>query len=191
MASASARIRFMCLSFPLWAADILAEVAAKLQIKFHVESACDRVGAIGCDFLEANLAIHRDRIFHPRFDGVEADALIADLASLGDDLVCESAAQSFAAKLRTQVEALHLADLRFERVQGDAARELVFVGGEQKPAFGRSVGPGETGQFFVEVLKAEAEAEGLRVLEEQFPGLRDLNGGFGLSKVKTFNHRGH
>src|ERR1700687_2581288 len=181
----------MFLSFPLWAADILAEVAAKLQIKFHVESAGDGVGAIGCDFLEANLAIHRDRIFHPRFDGVEADALIADPAGLCDDLVCESAAQSFAAKLRTQVEALHLADLRFERVQSDASGELVFAGCEQKPALGRSVVTGETGQFFVEVLKAKAEAEGLRVLQEEFPGLRDLDGGFGLSKIKTLNHRGH
>src|ERR1700686_4624846 len=191
MASAIARIRFMFLSFPLWAADIFAEVAAKLQIKFHVESAGDWVGAIGCDFLEANLAIHRDRVFHPRFDGVEADVLIADLAGLSDDLVCESAAQSFATKLRTQIEALHLANLRFERVQGDAACELVFVGGEQKPTFGRSVVSGETGQFFVEVLKAKAEAEGLRVLEEEFAGLDDLCCGLDLLNGKTFNHRGH
>jgi hypothetical protein len=76
-------------------------------------------------------------------------------------------------------------------VQGNAARELVFVVCQQKAALGRSIVAGETGEFFVEVLKAEAEAEGLRVLEEKIAGLRDLNGGFGLRKVKTFNHRGH
>jgi hypothetical protein len=74
------------------AADILAEVAAKLQMKFHVQSACDGIGAIRCDFLEADFVVHRNRIFHHRFHGVEAHALIADLATLCDDLVRECAA---------------------------------------------------------------------------------------------------
>src|ERR1700741_4975423 len=107
--------------------DILAEVAPELQLQFHVKSAGDRVAAIRRDFLEANFAIHRNRVFHPRFDGVEADALIADLAGLSDDLVREGAAQSFASKLRPEGEPLNLADLRLERVRGDAARELAFV----------------------------------------------------------------
>ncbi len=46
--------------------------------------------------------------------------------------------------------------------------------GQQKAAFWRGVVAGEAGEFFVEVLKAEAEAEGLRVFEEEFAGLGDL-----------------
>jgi hypothetical protein len=37
-------------------------------------------------------------------------------------------------------------------------------------------------------LKAEAEAEGLRVFEEEFAGLGDMGWGFGLGKRKTLNH---
>jgi hypothetical protein len=74
------------------AADILAEVAAKLQMEFHVHCACDGIRAVRCDFLEADFVVHRNCIFHHRFHGVEAHALVADLATLCDDLVGECAA---------------------------------------------------------------------------------------------------
>ena len=144
----------------------------------------------GGDLLETDSAVHRDRIFHDGFDGVEAHALVADLAGFGDDAVGQESAQSLAAELRAQIEALHLADLRFELVQSDAARELAFVFGEQQAAFGWSIVAGEFGEFLVEVLEAEAEAEGLRVFEEEFAGLGDLGRGFRLRERQTFHHRG-
>ena len=104
----------------------------------------------------------------------------------------ERAAQSFAAKLRAQVEALHFADAGLKFVQGDAACELPFVRCQQKAAFGRSVVAGKAGEFLVEVLKAEAEAEGLRVFEEEFAGLGDLGRRFGLRRTSNaLYHRGH
>ena len=57
-----------------------------------------------------------------------------------------------------------------ELVERNAARELIFVFGEQQAAFRGSVVAGEVGKFLVEVLKAEAETERLRILKEQFAG---------------------
>ncbi len=82
--------------------------------------------------LETDFVVHRDRIFHHGFHGVEAHALVADLASLSDDLVRECAAQSFAAKLRAQIKALHFADARLKFVQGDAASKLPFVAASRR-----------------------------------------------------------
>jgi hypothetical protein len=74
------------------AADIPGEAAAKLQMKFHVQCACDWIRAVRGDLLETDFVVHRNRIFHHRFHGVEAHALVADLATLCDDLLRECAA---------------------------------------------------------------------------------------------------
>ena len=51
-------------------------------------------------------------------------------------------------------------------MQGDAAGELGVEFRQQKAAGGRSVVTGKLGEFLVEILEAEAKAEGLRVLRE-------------------------
>ena len=93
---ASARIRirtlFLSLFFNYRAADIAAQAGAKLQMKFHVQCACDWIRAVSGDLLETDFVVHRNRIFHHRFHGVEAHALVANLATLCDDLVRERAA---------------------------------------------------------------------------------------------------
>jgi hypothetical protein len=58
--------------------------------------------------------------------------------------------------------------------RGYAAGELAFVFGQQQAAFRRGVIAGKAGEFFVEVLKAQAETEGLGVFEEELASLRDL-----------------
>jgi hypothetical protein len=76
----------------------------------------------------------------------------------------------------------------------DGARRsprVAFVFGQQQATGGRSVVAGQIGEFLIEVLEAQAEAEGLGVFEEEFAGLGDLLRRFGLSKRKTFHHRGH
>ena len=147
--------------------------------------------AVRGDFAEAEFAVHRDRVFHDWFDGIEPHALVSDLAGFGDDAIRQSSAQAFAAKLRAQVEALHFTDTRIQFVEGDAARELAVVVGKEKAAIGRGVVSGEICKLFVEALKAEAESQGLRVFQEEFAGLGDLGRRLRLNKSKTLYHRGH
>jgi hypothetical protein len=72
-------------------ADILAEERLKLQDQFHVERTGNGILAVGSDFSEAEPAVHRHRVFHHWLDGVESHALVADLAGLGNDAVCNRA----------------------------------------------------------------------------------------------------
>jgi hypothetical protein len=67
--------------------DILAEVEGQLQLQLHVEGSGDGIGAVRSDLAEAESAVHLDRVFHYWFHGVEAHALVADLARLADDAV--------------------------------------------------------------------------------------------------------
>src|SRR5271169_2504098 len=114
-----------------------------LQRQFQVQRAGIRVWTIRRDLLEPKLAIHGHRIFHHRPDGVKADRRVLSPARLGDDALGQGAAQSLAAKLRTQVETLHFADAGAERVQGNAARELAVEFGQQQAATGWSVVAGK------------------------------------------------
>jgi len=59
-------------------------------------------------------------------------------------------------------------------MESNASGQLGFILCQQKAAVGRGVVAGEAIEFLVEVLKAEAEAEGLRVFEEEFAGFGDL-----------------
>ena len=79
----------------------------------------------------------------------------------------------------------------FKFVQGDAAGQFAFEFRQQKTAVGRGVVAGQSREFLIEVLEAEAEAERLRVFEEKFTSLCDLVRGCRLRNCKTFNHRGH
>jgi hypothetical protein len=47
-----------------------------------------------------------------------------------------------------------------------AGCELALVFREQQATLGRSIVARESSEFFIEVLEAEAEAEGLRVLQK-------------------------
>jgi hypothetical protein len=51
-------------------------------------------------------------------------------------------------------------------MERNAAGELAFIFHQQQAALRRSVVTRKSGKFLVEVLKAEAEAQGLRVLQE-------------------------
>src|SRR5580700_7991828 len=84
-------------------------MARLLQRKLHVQRSRHRIFAIGRDFLEPQLAIHRHCIFHHGSDGIETHALIADRAGVSYQALHDGSSDSLAAKLRTEVEALHLA----------------------------------------------------------------------------------
>jgi hypothetical protein len=51
-------------------------------------------------------------------------------------------------------------------VEGDAGGELAVAFGKQQATLRRGVVSGEFSEFFIEVLEAEAEAEGLGVLQK-------------------------
>lgn len=130
--------------------------------------------------MEAEAAIHGDRVFHHRFDCIEAHTFVADRAGFGDQAVGHGAAEPLAAKLRTDVEPLHLADFGMQFMQSAAAGELDFIFHQQQTASGRRIVSGEGGEFGVEILKAEAEAQRFCVFEEEHAGLRDLGRRGGL-----------
>ena len=68
---------------------------------------------------------------------------------------------------------------------------FAFICRKQQAACWRGVVAGQAGEFLIEVLEAEAEAEGLRVFQKQLAGLGDLRGRLCMSDLKTFHHRGH
>jgi hypothetical protein len=72
-------------------------------------------------------------------------------------------------------------------VKRDTTRQLAFVLRQQQPPFRMSVVTGQAGDFLVEILKTQAEAEGLRVFEEEFASQSDLGGRFGLRERKIFH----
>src|SRR5215472_11687772 len=164
---------------------ILSEPEAGLQVQFHVAGAGDGIGAVGFDLAETDLAVQGDRVFHDRFYGIEAHAPVTDVASLRDDAIGKHAAESLAAELRTEVQALHLAGVGRQSVERDASGKLALVFGEQKPAVGRGVVAGQVPKLCIEVLEAKTKAQRLRVFEKQFAGLRDLGGSFGLRERKA------
>src|ERR1700691_4253086 len=79
------------------------------QCKLHVERPRHRILAVRCDLFEPQLAIHGDRIFHHWLDRVEPHPPIPDRARLDSQTFRYRSSNSFAPKLRTQIEALHAA----------------------------------------------------------------------------------
>jgi hypothetical protein len=65
-------------------------------------------------------------------------------------------------------------------VQRDASGELAIIGRQQQAPCGRRVISGESGEFLIEALEAQAEAKRLGVFEKEFAHLRDVGGRFRL-----------
>ncbi len=97
-----------------------------------------------------------------------------DAAGFGNHRFRQNASQAPAAKLRAEIEPLHFADSRLQSMQRHATCQLAPIRREQQPAVGRSVISGEAGEFLVETLKAQTEAERLCVLQKEFAGLFNL-----------------
>ena len=68
-------------------------------------------------------------------------------------------------------------------MQRNTTRQLTPVLGNQQPAIGRSIVSGKAGEFLLEALKAQAEAERFSVLEKKLTRLRDLGRRFCLPAV--------
>ena len=95
-------------------------------------------------------------------------------AGLRDHGFRQRASHASAAKLRTKIKPLHLADFRVQFVQRDTTSQLAAILRQQQPAGRRGVIPGKPGKFLIETLKAQTEAERLRVLEKKLTGLINL-----------------
>lgn len=160
---------------------------ADLEIEFHVECAGDGIVAVGRNFFEAQAAIHGDCIFHYRLDGVEAHVPVAHLACDGDEMLGDGAPQSFAAKGGAQVEALHFANARRQLVERNATGRRGIAFDQQQTTVGRSIVAGQACQFLVKVLKAQGEAEGRGILEEELAHLHNLSGRAGGSECQGFH----
>src|SRR5207302_6428363 len=132
---------------------------------------------------------HRNRVFHYRFDRVQAHALVANGTSFGNDLFRQRSAQPLAPKLRAQVKALHLTNLRLQAMQGYASGKSAVVLCEQQTAIGRGVVSRKADEFLIETLEAQAEAKRLCVFEKELACLSDVVCRFYLHQGKTSNHR--
>lgn len=155
-----------------------------LEQQLHVECAFDGIGPVGCDFLEPHSAIQFDRILHGRCNCVQAHTLVADLARFGDYPVHQHPPQSFPAKIGAHVEPLHFANFVFESAQPDAASWLAATAREKELPGGRSVRSWQGSEFLIETLKTQAEAERLRVFEEEGADLLDV---FGKNRSNQFD----
>ena len=90
--TASKRSFFMVSSSCAIASGHSGRSGCGLQLEFHVDGAGDGIRAVRSDFAESKFAVHRDGVFHDWLDGIEAHALITDLAGFGDDAVRQSSA---------------------------------------------------------------------------------------------------
>src|SRR6202521_1798481 len=142
----------------------------------------DGNGRIRRDFLEPHPAIERDRILHCRCNGIEAHALIADAARLGDHAVHQHPAEALAAIARPHVKPLHFADTGFEFAQRNASGGVACVSRQQQSPAWRAVGARKTFQLLIETLEAEAEAERTAIFEEDAASLFDVFGERGLNQ---------
>ena len=97
------------------------------KIEFHVEGAGVGIFAIGWNFAKAETAIHGDGIFHDGLNRIEAHAVIADMAGLGDKVFGKDAAEALAAKGRAKIKTFHFADCLFQSAQSHASSELAFI----------------------------------------------------------------
>jgi MazG family protein len=123
--------------------------------------------------MEADGAVECDRFRHAR-ERVEADARVPAGARFRDEGGGEAPPEAGAARLRTDVEALGLADVGTEGPQRRAAHRTAAVAGEQQPASRRGVVARKAGQLGLEALEAEVDAERVRVLAEQRPDLGQI-----------------
>lgn len=70
-------------------------------------------------------------------------------------------------------------------MQRDAARKLTLGFRQQQPPIRRNVLSRQIRQLFVEILKAKAEAQRLRVLQKQLPRLLDLRRRFRWNDMES------
>ena len=104
---------------------------------------------------------------------VEAHPLKITGSGLDDDSLGQRASDPVAAKLRADVQALHLAHSQFYGVQSHAACQFaVPMRGED-----RVVVAGQRGDLALEVLEGEVDLERAGVFEEEFPHRSDVDRG--------------
>jgi len=117
----------------------------------------------GAGAFEAHAFVERQGKAH-RGHGVAYDFPVTSGAGLGHEPLEERAAQTSAAKGRTQIESLAFGAVLVDAAQGDATGGLDADGGERETAAGRRIGAGKAREFIAEVLEAWREAEGVPVL---------------------------
>ena len=93
----------------------------------------NRVGPVGRDLLEPQRLVHRRRASHRR-QRIKADRSIPDRARFIEKPPDEQAAESRAAAGWPHVEALHLADVAADRLEGDASAREPVAPREEEPA---------------------------------------------------------
>src|SRR2546430_15287578 len=104
-----------------------ARMAAISKFQLHVHSPLDRIRTIGRDLGKSQVPIQCYCVLHDRLNRIEAHATISDCAGFPDDSFSQSAPSTLPSKLRTQIQAFHLADMTLKLMQRDASGEGAVV----------------------------------------------------------------
>src|SRR6185437_3031966 len=147
-----------------------------LNNALHVERALNRILPVGSDLAKAIGAVHAHSILHDGLNRVQADALVADGARLGQCRVEQRLAQALATNLWAHIEALHFANAGLQRVQGNATGEVPAQSRQQQSSLWRSVVAGQARQFLLETLKAQVKAERRSILLKKHAGFGEMLG---------------
>jgi len=97
---------------------------------------------------------------------IEADALVASPTRFGKDALDQSPAERLATRLRTHINALHLAGGVVDPAQGGAAHHLAADASQQQAARRCRIGAGQFGELACIPLIVEADARTANVLGE-------------------------
>jgi Zn-dependent protease with chaperone function len=141
------------------------------------------------NFLEAQLLIQGTGGFHI-VQGVEQDVVVAADTGRIQDGFGQLATQTQATEGRAHIQTLHFAGIgivgRIQRTQGAATGQRPVHGGQQEGTAWRGIVPGQGGQFLLEALETEVDAQTVGILAKylahglQVGGVlrrQDLDGG--------------
>src|SRR5262252_4743273 len=112
----------------------------KLQEQLQIERARNRVFTVGRNLEETATAVQSDRILHRGRDGIEAHALVTDVARFRNYPIHQQPPEADAPRGGTHIETLHLANTGLERAESDASGRPLLVGRQQQTALRRSIG---------------------------------------------------
>src|SRR6185369_2495298 len=95
----------------------LKSACSSLEIQFHVQGSRHGIGTIRANLLKTEPAIHHNRILHRGLNCIEANFLITNVSRFSENCVYQCQSQFHAAKLRTNVQALHFTNVRLKSMK--------------------------------------------------------------------------
>src|SRR2546425_245096 len=132
--------------------------------QFHESRGFIWIVVIALDIFKAQGTIHRNRLVHLARQCVESQPRVAQIASSFNNRLGQCTSQTLAAKLRSHIQPLHLANSFTNLSQRNATCYLIVFHCQEQTSVRWRVVPRKLGQLLIEVLEAEIESEPRSVL---------------------------